>query len=147
VLAAELKRFVIEEVRTVARDRALMAATWAAWRQPGSLSDGGAKASPSMTAGDDSTAGSARLLAADTMDEMLAVAVGVKEFTAALHNFDQSWDGLSPGQQAGVLRLVVSKVDYDGRAGRIAIRFCPAGIAKLAEDPSLARGTLACRTS
>ena len=35
VPAAELERFVVDEVRTIARDRSLVAATWAAWRPAG----------------------------------------------------------------------------------------------------------------
>jgi hypothetical protein len=50
---------------------------------------------------------------------------------------------LLPHQQADLLRLVVKQVDYDGPAGKITIRFCPAGIARLAADPNSVEETLA----
>ena len=147
VPAAELERFVVDELRTIARDRALVAATWAAWRQAGPPAAGVAEAGPIVPERDTSEDGfseeSPRSLTPDTTDEMPEVPLGVEEFTAALHTFDRSWDRLSSGQQADVLRLVIRRVDYDGRAGRIAIKFCPLGIARLAADRSLAEATLA----
>ena len=42
--------------------------------------------------------------------------------------FDPVWQGLSPGEQARVLGLLVQRVDYDGARGRVSITFHPAGI-------------------
>ena len=132
VPAAELERFVVDELRTIARDPALVAATWAAWRQADPLAEGGPEAGPIVPERDTCDEGSHEEAPLD-----------VEEFTAALDTFDRTWDRLSPHQQADVLRLVVRQVDYDGREGKIAIRFCPAGIVRLAADPSLAEGALA----
>ena len=69
--------------------------------------------------------------------------LGIDAFAAALHNLDSNWDQLLPHQQADLLRLVVKQVDFNGPAGKIAVRFCPVGIARLAADPNLAEKTVA----
>ena len=52
----------------------------------------------------------------------------------ALALFDPLWQGLSPGEQARVLGLLVQRVDYDGARGRVAITFHPGGIKALADE-------------
>ena len=119
--AAEFERFVVDELRAIARDRALVAATWAAWRQDAKSVDD-----------EDETAGGT------AVDQVAEEPLGLDGFAAALEALDRGWDRLAPLRQANLLRLIVRHVDYDGRAGRIAIRFNPGGILRLAEDPSLA---------
>jgi site-specific DNA recombinase len=48
--------------------------------------------------------------------------------------FDPDWDSLSLCDQARLLRLLVERVDYDGRSGAISITFHPAGIKALTEE-------------
>jgi site-specific DNA recombinase len=145
VPAAEFERFVVDEVRTIARDRALLAATWAAWGQGASPCEGGTHVTPVLLGCEPGVESiiSYQETAADAVDQALDEPLGIDAFAAALRHFDCSWDRLLPHQQADLLRLVVRQVDYDGRAGKIAIRFCPAGIAKLAADPRLAEETVA----
>ena len=52
----------------------------------------------------------------------------------ALALFDRVWQGLSPGEQARVLGLLVQRVDYDGARGKVSITFHPAGIQALADE-------------
>ena len=52
----------------------------------------------------------------------------------ALALFDPVWQGLSPGEQARVLGLLVQRVDYDGARGTVSITFHPAGIRALADE-------------
>ncbi len=52
----------------------------------------------------------------------------------ALALFDPVWQGLSAGEQARVLGLLVQRVDYDGARGKVAITFHPAGIQALANE-------------
>ena len=66
--------------------------------------------------------------------ETPAEPLDVQQLARALGGFDRSWDQLLPGQQVDLLRLLVRRVDYNGRVGRIAIRFCPTGIARLATE-------------
>ena len=126
VPAAELERFVVDELRTIARDPELRAATWAAWRPAASCAED-ATDDESVVNEEDSGVEPPRLDSAD--------------FNAALVHFDRAWDGLPPAQQGDILRLIVRQVDYEGRAGKITIRFCPEGIVRLAADPSLAEET------
>jgi site-specific DNA recombinase len=48
--------------------------------------------------------------------------------------FAPVWQGLSPGEQARVLGLLVQRVDYDGARGTVSITFHPAGIQALADE-------------
>jgi site-specific DNA recombinase len=48
--------------------------------------------------------------------------------------FDPDWDSLSLCDQARILRLLVERVDYDGRSGDISITLHPAGITALTEE-------------
>ena len=50
--------------------------------------------------------------------------------------FDRWWQALSHQDQGEALRGLVAKVDYDGRAGQLAITFRPGGFEALAEVPA-----------
>ena len=56
------------------------------------------------------------------------------EASAALADFNALWDCLAPREQARVIELLVERVAYDGRAGKIAITFRPTGIKTLASE-------------
>jgi site-specific DNA recombinase len=68
--------------------------------------------------------------------EQTAVSEGDVE--AALGKFDPVWDTLSPREQARIIRLLVERVDYDGspgpHGGTIAVTFRPNGIKTLAQE-------------
>ncbi|MDZ4689070.1 MAG: recombinase family protein [Planctomycetaceae bacterium] len=61
-----------------------------------------------------------------TIDESLAV--------DALRQFDPVWQALTPYEQARLIRLLVERVDYDGKAGTISLRFRIAGLAQFAAE-------------
>ena len=50
--------------------------------------------------------------------------------------FDRWWQALALQDQGEALRGLVEKVDYDGRAGQLAITFRPGGFEALAEAPA-----------
>jgi site-specific DNA recombinase len=56
------------------------------------------------------------------------------EVAAALSVFDPVWEQLTPREQARVIGLLVERVAYDGRAGTVAITFHPTGIKALAQE-------------
>lgn len=56
------------------------------------------------------------------------------EATAALADFHELWDCLTACEQARLIELLVERVAYDGRAGKIAITFRPTGIKTLASE-------------
>jgi site-specific DNA recombinase len=56
------------------------------------------------------------------------------EATRALAGLDPAWDTLTPDEQARVVQLLVSRVDYDGARGQVSITFHPLGLKTLAGD-------------
>lgn len=69
------------------------------------------------------------------VDARLGVIAGATitrdEARKALREFDAVWANLSPREQARVLKLLFSKVEYDAVAGTVAVTFRPTGIAAL----------------
>jgi site-specific DNA recombinase len=57
-----------------------------------------------------------------------------EEATKALSTFDPIWETLTPNEQARVIELLVEKVEYDGRDGKVTVAFHPTGIKALAEE-------------
>ena len=56
------------------------------------------------------------------------------EATKALAAFDPIWETLSPNEQARVIELLVERVDYDGRDGKVTVAFHPTGTKALADE-------------
>jgi len=53
------------------------------------------------------------------------------EAQAAFADFDQLWENLIPREQARLLKLLLSSVDYDGDAGTVSVTFRPTSIRSL----------------
>ena len=56
------------------------------------------------------------------------------EATRALAGLDPAWETMTPAEQARVVGLLVSRVDYDGAQGKVSITFHPLGLKTLAGD-------------
>jgi site-specific DNA recombinase len=56
------------------------------------------------------------------------------EATRVLAGLDPVWDTMTPQEQARVIGLLVSRVDYDGARGQVSITFHPRGLKMLAGD-------------
>jgi site-specific DNA recombinase len=54
--------------------------------------------------------------------------------TQALAGLDPAWGTMTPTEQARVVGLLVSRVDYDGARGKVSITFHPLGLKTLASD-------------
>ena len=52
----------------------------------------------------------------------------------ALSGLVPAWQTMTPDEQARVVRLLVSQVDYDGRQGQASITFQPLGLKTLAGE-------------
>jgi hypothetical protein len=52
----------------------------------------------------------------------------------ALSGLVPAWESMSPTEQARVVRLLVSRVDYDGKHGKASITFQPLGLKTLAGE-------------
>src|SRR5262249_45668491 len=57
-----------------------------------------------------------------------------KAVTEALSGLVPAWEMMTPQEQARVLRLLVSRVDYDGQHGKASITFQPLGLKTLAAE-------------
>jgi site-specific DNA recombinase len=66
--------------------------------------------------------------------ETLGQGLDKERAAQALTKFDPVWETLAPREQVRVVQLLVERVDYDGPAGKVAIRFHAAGIQNLAEE-------------
>jgi len=53
------------------------------------------------------------------------------EARAAFADFDSLWENLIPREQARLLRLLISAVEYDGEAGTVSVTFRPTSIRTL----------------
>ena len=51
-------------------------------------------------------------------------------------NFERLWQAVPLQERGEALRGLVERVDYDGRAGQLAITFRPGGFEALAEAPA-----------
>jgi site-specific DNA recombinase len=58
--------------------------------------------------------------------------VDEREVAKALSDFEPVWAALTPREQVCVVELLIERVDYDGEAGKVSIRFHPVGIKTLA---------------
>src|SRR6516162_766561 len=56
------------------------------------------------------------------------------EATRALAGLDPAWETMTPQEQARIVGLLVSRVDYDGARGKVSITFHPLGLKTLAGD-------------
>jgi site-specific DNA recombinase len=56
------------------------------------------------------------------------------EASRALAGLDPAWTSMTPEEQARVVGLLVSRVDYDGARGKVAITFHPLGLKTLAGE-------------
>jgi site-specific DNA recombinase len=54
--------------------------------------------------------------------------------TRVLAGLDPAWETMSPHEQSRIVSLLVSRVDYDGAQGKVAITFHPLGLKTLAGD-------------
>jgi site-specific DNA recombinase len=54
--------------------------------------------------------------------------------TQALSGLVPAWEAMPPDEQARVLHLLVSRVDYDGQQGKASITFQPLGLKTLAAE-------------
>ncbi len=52
----------------------------------------------------------------------------------ALSGLVPAWERMAPEEQARVVRLLVSRVDYDGKHGKVSITFQPLGLKTLAAE-------------
>ncbi len=167
--AVQIERFVIEQIRGVARDPAVIRQTLAEVRHQTEL--GVERLAAEHTAlkreigglfakaGKQAAAGDAQLVEtqdrirvsesrlAEIAGELSALRtnqVDDAELIEALQQFDRLWEVLSPKERSRVLALLIDRVEYDGREGQIAISYRSAGVRTLVTELTQSQETATC---
>jgi site-specific DNA recombinase len=162
--AGEIERFVVDQIKEVGRDPALVAATVAATRRhaeegikrldrernaterQSGVDEAELRRLASVPAKNGELArladvqeriGAAERRLTEIADELAALEAAVvteADVAAALADFDAVWDALTPREQARALALLIEHVDHDGDGGNVSITFRPTGLKTLAGE-------------
>jgi site-specific DNA recombinase len=62
--------------------------------------------------------------------------INAEELRRALAEFDAIWSSLTTKEQEQMIHLLVAKVGYDGRTGKVTVNFCSAGAKELCQGKS-----------
>jgi len=66
--------------------------------------------------------------------------VSEEDMVRALSSFDPIWDSLAPREQVRIVKLLIERVGYDGRDGKVTITFRSSGIKALCMDAERGKG-------
>lgn len=72
----------------------------------------------------------------DAIEYLRRDMINEADVARALAEFDPMWESLTTHEQARLLRLLIERIDYDGRDGMISITFQASGIKALAKRES-----------
>ncbi|MCC7409672.1 MAG: recombinase family protein [Phycisphaeraceae bacterium] len=160
VPAGEIEKFVVEQIKAVGQDPAVLTETVRQAQRQGKKALDDLQAEERAILKDMArldarlrklASGAATPELADTQERLHAseqratqiraeiVALGGEmvnesEVQAALSAFEPVWDTLSPREQARIIRLLVERVDYDGKVGTVAVTFRPNGIKTFTQE-------------
>ena len=70
----------------------------------------------------------------DDLATQRAHLINERELKAALSLFNPVWEMLLPREKVRMVRLLVERVGYDGKEGKVAVTFRPSGIKTLAQE-------------
>ncbi|MFN3151816.1 recombinase family protein [Bremerella sp.] len=160
--AAEVERFVVDQIKGVGRDTAVVRETLAQVRRQrddaierlsdeqdalkrqivedtadlGRLAAIAGEDNPRLVETQDRIQHAERRLT-EIKDELVQLAGGAideTEIKSTLRNFDQLWDCLHPKEQSRIIELLVEQVTYDGDAGKLSITYQPTGFRTLTTE-------------
>jgi site-specific DNA recombinase len=162
--AGEIERFVVDQIRSIGRDPAMVRETLQQVHQQVEASQRTLSAEQTLVQrqvrSDHDVLQAASTLAdavervsvLATVQERLRVAerrlseidseltrldqnmVSDAEVARSLAEFDQLWQTLAPREQARILELIIERVDYDGERGQVSLTFRPCGIRSLTQE-------------
>lgn len=160
--ASEIERFVVDQIKCIGRDLAVIRDTLAQARRQAELAIERLKAERAGTQRQlraeyahlgklsaESVAGDPRLAEAqerilqaerritEIEDELATLDGGIideAEVAQSLAEFDGLWGALASREQARVIELLVERVTYDGHASKLSITYRPTGIRTLAGE-------------
>jgi len=164
VPAAEMERFVVDQIRCVGKDHVLQTETFTQARALGEkrtrqleaekaalerelkrhaaalrrlVSQVEREDTPGRMVDLQERIRTAEQRATQVREELIAVGrelVDEREVARALEIFDPVWESLSSREKERAIRLLVERVDYDGARGTLSVIFHPAGMKLLAND-------------
>lgn len=162
VPAPELERFVVEQIKGMGEDDALLAETLAESRRQREdvigkldgekhslereLNRNNAELKRLASSGTPSTDRIADVQdrirtsekrVTELREQIIGLSrelVDAREVAEACSLFDPVWETLSPREQARILHLLIERVDYDGPKGKVAITFHATGIKTLSKE-------------
>lgn len=73
-------------------------------------------------------------------EEVIAIqreTVDERDMARALAVFDPVWESLSAREQSRIVRLLVERVGYDGRDGRVTVTFRSPGVKALCSEADI----------
>ena len=163
VPAGEIERFVVDQIRTIGKDPALLKQTTIDVQQRNhvecerlrdeqkslarQMRDDHAKlqaivANPNIASNLSGLSEiQLRLETADRRSQQITSELAVLEaqkvddqqITNVLAGFDELWQALQPKEQVRLVRLLIDSVNFDGPGGNVAITFHPTGLKALTE--------------
>jgi site-specific DNA recombinase len=68
---------------------------------------------------------------AEEFQELRNDAFDEQDLVQALERFDPVWNSLTTREQARLVHLLIEKVGYDGRTGKVTVSFRSAGLKEL----------------
>jgi site-specific DNA recombinase len=164
VPASTIEQFVVDEIRAIGRDPALVAATLTQVRTQAEEAIGSLEQERtalvrqlhetealqrSLTKAPSSKERTGRM--AEVLDRLKATECRLGEITDELHRlqhqlldeiavtktleeFSAMWAALTPREQTRVFELLIRRIDYDGANGKLRITFHPTGIQTLGAE-------------
>jgi len=70
--------------------------------------------------------------AQDELAGLRAKKISADDLRVVLQQFDPLWANMTTVEQARIVHLLIERIDYDGKAGKVGITFSPAGVRTLA---------------
>lgn len=164
VPAGEIERFVLEQIKDIGRDPAILVETLRQVRrqtEAGSEQLSHEQNALQQQLRDDYARLQAAAAMTNQLDRVVCLAdlqdrirtaerrlteidnelISLQEQTidesqvvTALAEFTPLWESLGPREQARVLELLVARVDYDGQRGTVSLTFQPTGIKALTQE-------------
>jgi len=162
--AAEIERFVVEQIRGIGRDPVLLRETLQQVHQQieasrrtltaeqtilqrqvhsdqdvlhaaSTLADAVERVSVLATVQERLRLAERRLSEIDSeLARLDQNAISDDEVARSLADFDQVWQSLAPREQARMLELLIERVDYDGERGKVSLTFRPCGVRSLTHE-------------
>ncbi|QDV25961.1 recombinase family protein [Aureliella helgolandensis] len=160
--AGEIERFVVDQIKRIGRDPALIRTTLAQVQRQTDEELRRLAAEKTALARDvrqdyvevgrlagTALAGDPRLLEVQTrireaerrmtvigeeLASLKSQAIDEKDVAASLGEFDSIWEALAPREQARVLELLIERVTYDADTSTLSITYRPTGIKSLAKQ-------------